>query len=162
MKPHKARELLNSTDPPYTLGAQSGSESPREYFDIVDAQRDLCLLLDGAEMRDQDELSKTIRSRLQLYDHNLSDWLFMEEALQDLNYRMPFSKLLLVVTNGDQVLIRAPHLFEPFRNILDATGKYWAAPIRSGNVWDHEAVPFHTVFVFPKRMHGARGLDLIR
>jgi hypothetical protein len=80
--------------------------------------------------------------------------------MRDLSW-LSFEVILLIVANGDKVLIREPNKFPIFQNVLNDVSRYWAEPIRQGQWWDHEPRPFHTILILPDNYNGARGVDLI-
>lgn len=67
---------------------------------------------------------------------------------------------VIFVRNGDQLLCEAsPEMLEGFLDTLRIAGAEWATPVKEGQVWDRDSVPFHTLIQM--REEGQSALSLL-
>jgi len=110
----------------------------------------LLLELDASVMTNLEGLYREIVSVLKFPDYFGDNLDALDECINDLKW-LPANSYLLVIKNSECLLKEEPDsILEGFLSILYDAGKEWAKPVKLGEYWDREAVPFHTILEFNK------------
>ena len=143
----KTQKIINSTQPPYALFCKQNSYVPDLFSGFDTRKSDLVLIANGRQMRDWDELSEIFANMFSFPSYYGRNWDALEECIGDLSW-IAFDKLLLVISNADHVFSREPKEMDIFLDVLKCAGERWSKSIQDGEIWDRDARPFHTIFVF--------------
>ena len=156
-----AEKIVNSNMPPFVFAIRESQTHPIRLLHKMDQDRDRGIIVSGRQMRDWDELSQTVSETFS-FPFFGDNWDAMDDCLSDLSW-FKFQKLLLVITQAEEVLIRQPNEFETFVSVLEQASRFWVDPV-AARPFGPEDKPriIHTVFVFPEDYKGARGLELLR
>jgi hypothetical protein len=100
--------------------------------------------IDGRHGRSKRGLLAELARALEFPADSGRNWDALEEMLADLEW-LPAKGYLLVVTNGDELLVEHPEDYETFIDIMNSVAKEWATPRRGES--SRPAVPFHVCLV---------------
>ncbi len=115
----------------------------------------LLLELDGSVMSTLDEMYQEFSSVLQFPDYFGNNFNALEECLTDLEW-LSATGYLLIFKNAEHLLEKEQDdVLEGFLSILSEAGEEWARPVRQGEAWDRDGMPFHTVLMFDKNNSSA-------
>lgn len=78
------------------------------------------------------------------FGHNLDA---LAECITDLSW-MKASGYVMLVSASDRILFRENDKIEVLLDQAEWAGEHWATPVRIGQWWDRDAIPFHTLLHF--------------
>jgi RNAse (barnase) inhibitor barstar len=105
----------------------------------------LLLKLDGSTMGTLEEMYQEFCSVFHFPDYFGKNFNALDECLTDLEW-LPANGYLLSISNAEYFLgEETDDILEGVFSILNDVGEEWATPVISGQAWDREEMPFHTI-----------------
>ena len=131
--------FISETRPPWLLMTQR--EITRR--DVPDGM--LLVEADAALMMNWEEgLFRELATVFQFPDCSGKNYNAFNDCITDLDW-LPAEGYLFVIKNSASLLIEESDDLEVLLRILDRAGKEWATPVKEGEWWDREVLPFHTI-----------------
>lgn len=112
-----------------------------EFSGIDDA-----IILDGAAMRDKAGFYREIEEKFFFPEECGKNFNALSEMLSDLSW-LKRDYYVVLIKDFERILEESGghDARTGFEELLSDVGEEWGQPIEDGEVWDREAVPFHTV-----------------
>lgn len=90
-------------------------------------------------------LYREFKSKLHFPSYFGGNYNALDECITDLEW-LPSNGYLLCIRNAESLLKDEPDsVFEGLLSVLRDAGEEWATPIKDGEEWDREGLPFHTM-----------------
>lgn len=110
----------------------------------------LQLELDALLMTELEGLYKEFTSVFQFPDYFGKNFNALDECINDLQW-LPAQGYLLTIKNAEHLLKKETNeTLQGLLMILNSAGEQWATPVRQGEAWDRDEIPFHTVLEVDK------------
>ena len=130
--------FISETRPPWLLMTQR--EITRR--DVPDGM--LLVEADAALMMNYESLFRELATVFQFPDYFGENYNAFNDCITDLDW-LPAEGYLFVIKNSARLMIEESDNLEVLLRILDRAGKEWATPVKEGEWWDREVLPFHMI-----------------
>jgi RNAse (barnase) inhibitor barstar len=110
----------------------------------------LLLELDAVLMTNLDGLYREFTAVFEFPDYFGKNFNALSECITDLEW-LPANGYLLVIRNSGYLLSKeSSDCLIGLLSVLNSAGEEWATPVKQGEAWDRDEVPFHTVLELKK------------
>ena len=90
-------------------------------------------------------LFRELAAVFQFPDYFGKNYNALDECITDLDW-LPAEGYVFVIKNSARLMIEeSDDDLEGLLYFLDKAGKEWATPVKEGEWWDREVLPFHTI-----------------
>lgn len=116
-------------------------------------------ILSGLNMKTYNGLYDEFANVFKFPDYFGRNLNALDECLNDLEW-LKLNMIIIVVTNSNFVLCEEIDAgCETIIEILEKAGSEWSEPVESGEQWDRDSIPFHSILHVEEE--GVRSIDVL-